>query len=92
MDKISCAHGELEATAVCRHVFQSLQDGERRGFNWLIDDDDGSLQAFCDVCWQASDEEWENLRQSGPTMICIECFKDAAHKNGVILEIPRDRL
>lgn len=86
-NQIECSeHGSSETTYVCPHILQSAKDKDPRGFHWHTDDQH-DIQAFCDQCWNASDEEWEELRKEGCRLLCLECLKAAATLNEVEMEL-----
>lgn len=88
---IECStHGTSEATAVCRHLARSLEDNKARGFHWTRDGD-GMIQAFCDLCWNASDEKWAELKEESCSVICLECLKRVAAANGAELALDQPR-
>ena len=79
---IECSiHGKSEPAYTCAHLKESLNDGKPRGFN-MMRDDDNEVQAFCDTCWNASDEEWDELNASGPRLLCFGCLMKIADLNG----------
>ena len=85
-DRIACTtHGQAEATAVCPHLVDTLEDSRARGFNWTTDPD-GVIQAFCDRCWNATDAEWAPLSAAGCRIICVSCLDQVAAINGVTRE------
>jgi hypothetical protein len=81
-------HGDRAATIVCKHVLETLRDGERRGFRWSIDED-GEYQAFCSECDARSEllsqSEWDDLAGDIGRVLCLECFRRAATLNAVHL-------
>ena len=80
-EKIDCdTHGSSEATYVCGHLLETVRDGTPRGFHW-VRDEDGEIQAFCDDCWDATDEEWEWIQEQGPKILCRRCLEAAADAN-----------
>lgn len=86
MIKVTCdRHGESERTFTCPHMLQTLKDETPRGFHWTRDEEN-EIQAFCDACWDASDEEWEAVREEGPRLLCLHCLQDAAALNGTEME------
>ena len=74
-------HGKSNPTYVCEHILLSLQDNQTRGFHWHKDDDD-ELQAFCEWCWNADDDEWKASGSGNCKLLCLECFKQVALLNG----------
>lgn len=87
--KVECGeHGTSEATYTCVHLKQTAQDGTPRGFHW-IRDDEGEIQAFCDHCWDADDEEWEKISAEGPRLLCLDCLKNIARINALEMETDR---
>ena len=85
-EQVSCGeHGQAEATVVCPHLVETLEDNHARGFHWVIDDE-GTIQAFCETCWIASEEEWEKLKEAGCRILCVNCLDSAAAINGVVRE------
>jgi len=86
-DNIDCPeHGKGRAAYVCTHIFETLNDGVARGFHWVRDEDD-EIQAFCDVCWDADDEAWEQISAAGPRLLCLECLKKAADINDLEMDL-----
>ncbi len=82
MTMIECdKHGPNEATFVCSHILETLRTKTPRGLNWDFDEE-GGIQAFCDSCWNATDEEWLEISADTCRMICLGCLKDAAAING----------
>ena len=82
---VACdVHGTSEATYVCPHLAATLADGDPRGFNWTRDGE-GAIQAFCDDCWDATDEEWEWIEEQGPKLFCRRCLEQTAEINGLTL-------
>ncbi|HPF22635.1 MAG: hypothetical protein R3C08_09210 [Hyphomonas sp.] len=80
---IECsAHGSNEETFVCSHILETLQKRIPKGFHWILDHD-GCIQAFCDACWNATDEEWAETSATVCRLICLVCLKDAATINGI---------
>ena len=73
-------HGPTEATYACPHILETLKDGTPRGFH-RISDAEGEIQAFCDDCWDATDEEWEWIQEQGPQILCRQCLEAAAMLN-----------
>lgn len=73
-------HGPSETTYVCVHLVETLKDGKPRGFNW-IRDAEGEIQAYCDDCWDATDEEWEWIQEQGPKILCLSCLEQVAAIN-----------
>ena len=57
IDKIKCdRHGDNVPCYVCVHVVDSLLDQQVRGYHWVLDEEN-DIQAFCEACWHASEEE-----------------------------------
>lgn len=84
-DKLVCdEHGDSEATFVCTHIIQTLDDAVPRGFNWSLDRD-GEYQAACSACRSLSDAEWERVAGEVCTILCLGCFKQAASLNGITI-------
>ncbi|MGI9350824.1 MAG: hypothetical protein ACR2O3_04615 [Rhizobiaceae bacterium] len=82
-EKIECdSHGKTDCTYVCPHLLQSLKDSKPSGFHWIQDSED-EIQAFCDRCWHADDEEWEEISAAGCRILCLECLKSVAELNDV---------
>lgn len=79
-------HGTSEATFTCTHLMQTIKDGKPRGFHW-IRDEEGEIQAFCDACWDADDEEWKKISAEGPRMLCLDCLKKIAAINDLEMEM-----
>lgn len=83
-DRITCAaHGPGEATYVCVHVAQSLQDNVPRGFHWHIDENQ-NFQAFCTACDAMDEKAWAQVVASVSRAVCIQCFQQVAALNGVV--------
>ncbi|MEL7485865.1 MAG: hypothetical protein AAGJ87_01475 [Pseudomonadota bacterium] len=83
-DKIHCGtHGRQETTFVCRHIIETLKDGEPRGFLWNVAD--GDFQAICEACNAMSDEEFAAAEPENINVLCFGCFRDAAEINGVVI-------
>ncbi|MEM7651069.1 MAG: hypothetical protein AAF204_03175 [Pseudomonadota bacterium] len=83
---IECSvHGESESTYVCCHLKKTLDDKTLRGFN-MMRDEDGEVQAFCNKCWNASDEEWDALNASGPRLLCFGCLMKIADMNNIQID------
>jgi len=83
-DRIPCpTHGSGEATYVCVHVQQSLQDNVPRGFHWHIDES-GNFQAFCTACDAMDEQAWAQVVASVSRAVCIQCFQRVAALNGVV--------
>lgn len=83
-DRIPCPiHGTGEATYVCVHVAQSLQDNVPRGFHWHVDESQ-NFQAFCTACDAMDAEAWAKVVASVSRAVCIQCFQRAAALNGVV--------
>ncbi|MBI1392331.1 MAG: hypothetical protein GC152_06260 [Alphaproteobacteria bacterium] len=84
-DKLTCgSHGEQDVTYVCRHVIETLKDGEPRGFWWNFAD--GAFEAVCAACNDLTEAE---AKEQGPDLVqplCYGCFRDAAALNGVDLD------
>jgi len=82
MTTIKCGtHGKQEETFVCRHIIETLKDGEARGFHW--NRADGVFQAICTACNELSDEEFAAAEPENINALCFGCFQDAAAINGV---------
>lgn len=89
-ETINCTtHGKMPAAAVCCHITKTLQSAEPVGFNWHVDEE-GDYQAFCDACWNASDEEWERMRKQVISIICEACFLRAAGIAGADVASTKD--
>ncbi len=83
MNKIDCdKHGSNEETFVCSHILETLQTKTPTGFHWILDEE-GGVQAFCDACWNATDDEWAEMSGTVCRMICLNCLKNAATINGL---------
>ena len=84
MKLISCGtHGKQPETFVCKHIVETVKDGEPRGFYWNYAD--GAFEAVCAKCNELTLEEAAaepNLIQS----LCYGCFRDAAAINGVEID------
>ncbi|MEZ5960166.1 MAG: hypothetical protein R3C30_07010 [Hyphomonadaceae bacterium] len=81
-DQMTCpTHGPGEATYVCVHVAQSLQDNVPRGFHWHVDESQ-NFQAFCTACDAMDEETWEKVVASVSRAVCIQCFQRLAALNG----------
>ncbi len=82
MAKLQCGtHGEQDETVVCRHIIDTLQDGEPRGFVW--NRADGEFQALCTACNALSDDAFAAAEAEIIRLLCFGCFQDAAALNGV---------
>ena len=82
MTKIHCGtHGKQEQTYVCRHIVETVEDGQPRGFYWNKSDDE--FQAICEACNNMSDEEFHAAEPENIRVLCFGCFQDAAALNGV---------
>jgi hypothetical protein len=81
-DRIACTiHGPGEATYVCSHVAQSLQDNVPRGFHWHVDENQ-NFQAFCTACDAMDEAAWAKVVASVSRAMCIQCFQRVAALNG----------
>ncbi|MGF1544729.1 MAG: hypothetical protein ACFB00_09550 [Parvularculaceae bacterium] len=78
------AHGRQPATLVCRHIVETVADGEPRGFFWNVVD--GSYEAICAACNALSQDEFADSAEDNVRELCFGCFRDAAAINGVHLE------
>lgn len=88
-NRIQCReHGDSEPTFACPHLLETLQDRVPRGLHWTIDAEE-DIQAFCDLCWNATDAEWERLRTEGPHLLCLECLREAAAINDLEMDFSR---
>ena len=72
-----------EATIVCLHIVETLQDGQPRGFEGWVDEE-GGCAALCGRCSALSSEEWDNVAVENSRLISFEQFVSAASKNGII--------
>ena len=82
MQSIKCGtHGIQEQTFVCRHIIESLKDGEARGFVW--NRADGVFEAICSDCNDLSEDEFAAAAPENINPLCFGCFQDAAALNGV---------
>ena len=79
---ITCGtHGKQERTFVCKHIIETLQDGEARGFCW--NKADGDFQAICTACNDLSENEFHAIEEDNISLLCFGCFQDAAAINGI---------
>lgn len=82
--KVECrVHGILQAAFVCQHLLR----GENLGFCVPAASDDGTLEAWCNECDMALEQqgwEWNDISEKnlGLTLICSECFEQARRRNG----------
>jgi hypothetical protein len=83
-------HGEQQATFVCQHIVQSLQDGKARGF-WTADNPDNPRpDAWCTECeavvqqnngqWDEKEEEFAKV-----TLLCGACYDKVIEINAGII-------
>lgn len=83
---IECSvHGMSESAYVCQHLKTTLEDGQARGFN-MMRDDENEVQAFCDTCWNADDDEWDELNADGPRLLCFGCLMKVAKINNTVID------
>jgi len=85
MALITCGtHGKQEETFVCRHIIDSLKDGEARGFYWNYVD--GAFEAVCAACNEMTADEAASASLNLIQPLCYGCFRDAAALNGVDID------
>lgn len=84
--QVTCdAHGETEATIVCAHIIDTLNDEKPRGFLWSLDEDN-EYQAVCTDCHNMPRDEWSERATELGRILCFGCYKKAAMLNGVDIE------
>ena len=81
-----CTHGEQQATFVCRHIVQSLEDNRARGFWWSSESDErGRPDAWCSKCEEvvAKSGGWdeESEKFAGVSLLCGSCYDEAKELN-----------
>ena len=82
MATIVCgSHGRQDETFVCKHIIDTLKDGEPRGFFWSAEE--GGFEAICASCNALSPEAFEAAAPDLIRPLCFGCFADAAAINGV---------
>lgn len=79
-------HGKSPATYVCKHLLETIKTKQPYGFNWMLDEEN-EIQAFCDNCWNADDEEWEKISEEGSRLLCLSCLQDVARMNNLEMEL-----
>lgn len=83
---VQCArHGAAEASFVCSHIVETIDDGVARGFSWAVDEE-GDHQSLCDDCHHKShamtDAQWEDHVAATGRILCLKCFWRAWEING----------
>ncbi len=87
MTLITCAtHGRSKRTIVCRHIVESLADGQARGF-FFTDEEEDEPQAWCEDCearYVAAGETWTDqvLEYVDPQVLCLHCYRQVKELNG----------
>jgi len=84
---VECSeHGEQQATFVCQHIIQTLNDKNPRGF-WCANDPINSRpNAWCSECEakvQETNGEWndESEEFAGVSLLCGACYDKAKELN-----------
>lgn len=82
MTHIICGtHGKQEETFVCRHIIETISDGEARGFYWNRTEE--GFEAICGACNDLSEKEFAKVVEDLIRPLCFGCFQDAAAINGI---------
>jgi len=76
-------HGRQPETFVCKHIIETVADGEPRGFFWSVED--GTYEALCAACNTLSADDFAEQVEELVRPLCFGCFRDAAEVNGVII-------
>ncbi|MDX1757165.1 MAG: hypothetical protein R3175_14000 [Marinobacter sp.] len=81
-----CKHGRQQATFVCQHIVQSLQDGKPRGFWWSQESPDNPRpDAWCSECEEVVNRvgEWNDESEAfaGVRLLCGACYDRAKALN-----------
>ncbi len=85
MTHLKCAtHGRQKETFVCKHIIETMTDGEARGFCWGVNDK--VHEAICDQCNNLSEADFSKQASDLIRPLCFGCFRQAAEFNGIILE------
>tara|TARA_R110001599_G_C12225620_1_gene657670 strand:+ start:1781 stop:2092 length:312 start_codon:yes stop_codon:yes gene_type:complete len=81
-----CEHGKQQATYVCQHIVQGLQDGEPRGF-WSSGErpDNSRPDSWCSACEEVVNRagEWNDESEAfaGVKLLCGACYDRAKEMN-----------
>lgn len=80
------AHGDQQATFVCRHIVDGVKTRRVTGFWTSCDPDNPRPDAWCSECEarvQATAGEWtdESEAFAGVTLLCGACYDDARRRN-----------
>ena len=82
-----CEHGKQQATYVCQHMVQSINDGVARGF-WSAEPGPGNERpdSWCSVCEETVNKtggEWTDESElfAGVRLICGACYDRAKQLN-----------
>ncbi len=82
MTQITCGtHGKQEETFVCRHIIETVKDGEPRGFHWNRTEE--GFEAICSECNELSEKAFASQVEDLIRPLCFGCFQDAASINGI---------
>lgn len=79
-------HGAQQATFVCHHIIQTLQDGQPRGF-WSSEEspENPRPDSWCDACEEVVNRvgEWNDESEgfAGITLLCGACYDRAKAMN-----------
>lgn len=85
MTYLKCGtHGRQKQTYVCKHIIETLEDGEPRGFYW--DYSENAHEAICKACNDLDEVAFQKAMTDTMRELCYGCFREAAAMNGVILE------
>ena len=81
-----CKHGKQQATYVCQHIVQSLEDEKPRGF-WCSNEspDNPRPDAWCNECEAIVNDAggWNDETElfAGVKLLCGACYDKAKHLN-----------
>lgn len=79
-------HGEQEATCVCQHLVQTLEDRCPRGFWWANEPECSRPDAWCSECEakvQDTGGEWNDANEAfaNVTLMCGICYDTVKEVN-----------